>query len=283
MFELFRLIKNIFRFLVLIFLLGLAVICYARYIEPHMLKEKQVTVSSPFVTEEAENLKIVVFGDTHFSDYYTTDDFTKVIESVEKMEPDLIVFCGDLIDHYDIYAGDVDDISDKLSELQATCGKFAIFGNHDYGGGAENEYQNIMEAGGFTVLKNEYYGLDELGIGIIGIDDMLIGYGEPAVASWGRPDYFNLILAHEPDLIDEVQDYNVDLMISGHTHGRQINLKFFDEYILPPYGKHYIQGLYEFSNERKSKLYVNSGIGMTKLPFRFLSPPELTRITLTNK
>ena len=108
MFELFRLIKNIFRFLVLIFLLGLAVICYARYIEPHMLKEKQVTVSSPFVTEEAENLKIVVFGDTHFSDYYTTDDFTKVIESVEKMEPDLIVFSGDLIDHYDIYAGDVD-------------------------------------------------------------------------------------------------------------------------------------------------------------------------------
>ena len=84
-------------------------------------------------------------------------------------------------------------------------------------------------------------------------------------------------------MIGEVLDYNVDLMISGHTHGRQINIKFFDEYILPPYGKKYINGLYQLSNDRESQLYVNSGIGMTKLPYRFLSPPELTCITLKSE
>ena len=264
-------------------IVGVLLICYARYIEPQMLQIKDVTISSSRVAGSAENLKIAVFGDTHFSDYYTTDDFDKVIGAIKKIKPDIVVFSGDLIDHLDIYTEDVSVISDKLSEIEAPRGKFAIFGNHDYGGGAENKYGSIMEAGGFTVLKNEYYAIDELGIALIGIDDVVIGYGEPSVASWGRPDYFNIVLAHEPDVIDEVLDYNVDLMISGHTHGRQINIKFFDQYILPSYGKKYISGLYRFSNERESQLYVNSGIGMTKLPYRFLSPPELTCITLKNE
>lgn len=276
----FRVIKNTFRLIVVILILGVLSICYARYIEPQMLQVRDVTITSPHVAGKAENLKIAVFGDTHFGDYYSTEDFDKVLKGIKKMEPDLVVFDGDLIDHFDTYTEDISVISEKLSEIEVPCGKFAIFGNHDYGGGAENQYQSIMEAGGFTVLKNDYRAIDELGIAVIGIDDVLIGYGEPSTASWGRPDYFNIVLAHEPDLIDAVLDYNVDLMIAGHTHGRQINLKFFDDYILPPYGKKYINGLYRFDNERRSQLFVNSGIGMTKLPFRFLSPPELTCITL---
>jgi len=248
-----------------------------------MLQVKDVTIKSPQLSGEAENLKIAVFGDTHFSDYYSTEDFNKVLDKIGEMKPGMVVFTGDLIDHFDIYSDDTGAISDKLAKIEAPYGKFAIFGNHDYGGGAENEYESIMEAGGFTVLKNEYHAIDELGIAIIGIDDVIIGYGEPAIASWGRPDYFNIVLSHAPDVIDEVQDYHVNLMISGHTHGRQINLKFFDDYILPPYGKNYIEGLYRFSNERESQLYVNTGIGMTKLPYRFLSPPELTCITLESE
>lgn len=276
----FRLFKNIFRISVLIVLVGVILICYARYIEPHMLKVRDVTVTSPLVTAEAEGLKIAVFGDTHFSDYYTPGDFDKVLNAIDDMKPDVVVFSGDLIDHYNIYSGDVSVVSEKLSRIEAPYGKFAIFGNHDYGGGAENKYQSVMEAGGFTVLKNQYYAIDKLGIAVIGIDDVLIGYGDPAIVSWGRPDYFNIVLAHEPDLVDQVLNYNVDLMISGHTHGRQINLKFFDDYILPSYGKKYVSGQYGFDNERGSQLYVNSGIGMTKLPYRFISPPELTCITL---
>lgn len=276
----FRFIKNLFRFLILIMILGLAVILYARYIEPYILNEKYYTVKSPFVTEKVENLKIAVFGDTHFSDYYNTENFKKVIDSLKEKKPDIVVFTGDLIDYYNNYAGDIDEISKCLSEIEAPYGKYAVFGNHDYGGGAENKYQSIMESGGFTVLKNQYFAIDELGIAIIGIDDVIIGYGNPIVASFGRPDYFNIILSHAPDVIDEILNYNVDFMLSGHTHGRQINLKYFDDYILPPYGKNYINGMYEFSNDRDSELYVNPGLGTTKLPVRFLSPPELTYITI---
>lgn len=268
--------------MILIVLAGAILICYARYIEPHTLKVTDVTITSPMVTTDTDNLTIAVFGDTHFGDYYSPEDFDRVLEEIDEMKPDMVVFSGDLIDNFDIYSGDVSIISEKLSQIEAPYGKYAIFGNHDYGGGAENEYQSVMEAGGFKVLKNQYYAIDELGIAIIGIDDVVIGYGDPTIASWGRPDFFNIVLAHEPDLADLVLDYNVDLMISGHTHGRQINLKFFDDYILPPYGKKYISGLYRLENERQTQLYVNTGVGMTKLPYRFLSPPELTCITLKN-
>ena len=270
----------IFKILFLIIIITGLVLAYARYIEPKMLTEKNVSIESPYLSHNADGLKIVVFGDTHFGEYYQLKDFDKVLEAIEKQKPDLVFFSGDLIDHYKTYTENVDGISKKLSEIEAPLGKFAVFGNHDYGGGAENKYKSIMENGGFTVLKNEYYAFDDLGIAIIGIDDVVIGYGDPAVASWGRPDYFNIVLSHAPDVIDEVLDYNVDLMISSHTHGRQINIKYFDSYILPSHGKKYIKGLYPFENSRGSKLYVNSGIGTTKLPFRFLSPPELTCITL---
>ncbi|HML37098.1 MAG TPA: metallophosphoesterase [Bacillota bacterium] len=276
----FRLIKNILRLILLLIAVGAILVVYARYVEPHMLTVKDVTVASPRITADADNLKIAVFGDTHFGDYYTVKDFRKVVGAIGKMKPDVVVFTGDLIDNYDLYSGDTGKISGMLSEIQAPHGKYAIFGNHDYGGGAENKYQAIMEAGGFTVLKNNCLSIQKLGITIIGIDDAVIGYGDPSVASWGRPDHFNIVLAHEPDLIDQMMDYNVDLMISGHTHGRQINLKLFDRYILPSFGKEYVSGSFRFSNARNSELYVNSGVGTTKLPFRLFSPPELTCITL---
>jgi Predicted phosphohydrolases len=277
----FKFIKAVFRTIFLIIIIAGITLFYARYIEPKMLQEKEVTIHSTYVSENAENLKLVVFADTHFGPYYTTEDFKKVLKSIKELNPDIVFFSGDLIDHYNTYTEDVGVISKMLSSIEAPYGKFAVFGNHDYGGGAENNYESIMEGGGFTVLKNEYYAMDDLKIGIIGIDDVLIGYGNPKISSWGRPDYFNIILCHEPDVIDEVLNYNVDLMISSHTHGRQINIKFFDDYILPRYGQKYIKGLYQFENARKSQLYVNSGVGMTKLPFRFLSPPELTCITIT--
>ena len=248
----FRLIKNLFRIIFLILMIGVAVVCYAKYIEPHLLQEKHVTITSDKLDSRAEHLQIAVFGDTHFGEYYSTDDFDMVLTAIRKMKPDIVFFTGDLIDHYDLYPDDVGKISEKLAQIEAPYGKFAVLGNHDR----------------------------DLGIAIIGIDDVVIGYGDPSIASWGRPDSFNIVLSHAPDVIDQILDYNVDLMISGHTHGRQINIKYFDEYILPAYGRKYIHGLYQFSNERSSQLYVNAGIGMTKLPFRFLSPPELTRITL---
>lgn len=255
-------------------------ITYARFIEPKMLKESEVSIPSPVVTENAHGLTIALFADTHFGEYYALTDFEKVITMINDRNPDIVIFAGDLIDSFYEYQGNVADISSALDKINSKYGKFAVFGNHDYGGGAERKYKEIMETGGFMVLKNEYYALDALGVSIIGIDDMLIGYGNTEIASWAREDYFNIAISHAPDVIDEVLNNNIDLMLSGHTHGRQVNLPILDEYILPPGGRNYVKGIFDFENHRNTQLYVNSGIGTTKKPIRFLSPPEITFLTI---
>lgn len=276
----FKFIKGFFRLLLILILIAALLFTYARFIEPKMLKDTAVSIASPHISETSNGVKIALFADTHFSEFYSLSDFEKVIKAINDSDPDIVIFAGDLIDSFHTYEGDITEISAALNRIQSKHGKFAVFGNHDYGGGAERVYEGIMTDGGFTVLQNEYYAIDELAISIIGIDDMLIGNGDTEIVSLARDDYFNVAISHAPDVVDEVLDSNIDLMLSGHTHGKQVNIPFVNDYILPPGGKKYVKGTFDFENQRDTQLYVTSGIGTTQLPLRFLSPPEVAILTL---
>jgi hypothetical protein len=86
-----------------------------------------------------------------------------------------------------------------------------------------------------------------------------------------------ILLAHEPDILPDIARYNVDLMLSGHTHGGQVRIPFMPLLDLPVYGRHYVEGLFRYG---PTQLYVNRGIGAVGVPFRFRCPPEITVITL---
>lgn len=294
----FRAIKSILRLALLLLLSASLLFFYARYAEPGRLEETKLLLQ-PGASVPAQPLNIVIFADTHFSSTYTPQDFERAVERINAMQPDLVFFLGDLIDNYNDYDGDPKAISQALAQIHTTgactsaeiysgtsagsalqsSGKFAVFGNHDYGGGLENYYQDIMEAGGFQVLLNETVALPACNVTITGIDDMIIGYGDVSCASILPDDTFNIVLAHEPDIITDMTDFSVDFMVSGHTHGGQINLPYLSEQFLPPYGKIFISGEYRFENQRSTLLYVNRGLGTTKLPLRFMAAPELTQIT----
>lgn len=276
--------KIVFELFMLCIIIAIIAFGYARYIEPYNLKSLELSLEdTKLQIEGKENtLKVAVFSDTHFSQWYTPDDFKDVVSTINGQSPDLILFAGDLIDNFNQYEGSIDEIIGELAKLEAPMGKFAVYGNHDYGGGAEWQYESIMQAGGFTVLAGDYYALEDLKIALIGIDDILIGGGSPDIASWGREDYYNIVICHEPDVVDEVLDDNVNLMISGHTHGGQINVPIYTSKFLPPYGEKYVKGLFEFENPIGTRLYVTKGVGMTKLPFRFMAPPDVSFITLYN-
>jgi hypothetical protein len=85
-------------------------------------------------------------------------------------------------------------------------------------------------------------------------------------------------MVHEPDVLPLVDRYNVDLMLSGHTHGGQVRFPFLPPMHLPPLGKKYVEGLFR---RRATQLYVNRGIGTVGLPVRFNCPPEIAEITLS--
>ena len=285
----FKISKFFFKIILLLIIILVLIFVYARYIEPYRLVTTELTTENKHIANDAGDITIAVFSDTHFNDSgnFTFEHFEKVIDTINDRNPDIILFLGDLIDDYSNHQGDTAKISEALSKLSARLGKFAVYGNHDHGGGAYMSYRRIMENGGFIVFENEFVALNDRKLVLIGLDDFVLGNGDTSVVSRSvKPDHFNLVFSHVPDVIDDLLDDNIDFMISGHTHGGQINFgqvnsERYRHIFFPPYGRNYIQGRYDFENDANTTLYVNSGIASTILPLRFMAPPEVTFITIT--
>lgn len=273
-----KLFKWIFTLIFIVTLISVLCVGYAHFIEPGRLTVKQLQDVSYSMEQP---VTVAVFADTHFGFQYDMEDFQKVVDKVNENPPDILLFAGDLIDNLNQYPGDTSQISAKLAMMKANIGKYAVFGNHDYGGGAEHEYEDIMNAGGFKVLVNQQVTFRKYNLRLIGIDDMLIGYGNPAAADRADPAMYNLILCHEPDVADRILESSADYMFAGHSHGGQIRVPFYTQQFLPSYGKKYVKGQYALNNGNKTILYVNSGLGTTKVPARFRAVPELTYLTIT--
>jgi hypothetical protein len=89
------------------------------------------------------------------------------------------------------------------------------------------------------------------------------------------------MLAHSPEIFRRIKSQNIDLVLTGHTHGGQVNIPFITNFFLPvKYGRKYKSGLFK---EDSTYLYVNRGVGTTLLPFRFNAPPEITLIELNQE
>lgn len=267
--------KVIFALIFIVIIIAALTAGYAKFIEPNRLVTTDLNYHHPKIKDE---VRIAVFADTHFGFDYDLEDFQKVIDKVNADPPDILLFGGDLIDNLNHYNGSTTEISAALSQLKAKSGKYAVFGNHDYGGGAEYKYKDIMKAGGFKVLVNETQSFDQFNFRLIGIDDMVIGYGNPEAANKAPSDQYNFVLCHEPDVIDQISNHNVQYMVAGHTHAGQIRIPIYTNNFLPPYGEKYVKGEYNANN---ILLYVNAGLGTTKIPARLLAPPELTYITIS--
>ncbi|MCC9023805.1 metallophosphoesterase [Bacillus nakamurai] len=253
---------------------------YARYIEPHMINITRHTIRHRLIPRGFDKFRIVQFTDTHLSDVYTSKDLDKVVQKINQLKPDLIAFTGDLIDKPHLYQDHQRALS-ALQKLQAPFGKLCVYGNHDHGGYGTNTYKALMEEAGFQVKRNGYERLrltDGSSIEIAALDDLMLGKPDyEGTLSRLSADVFSILLVHEPDAALEIGGYPVNLQLSGHTHGGQIQLPFFGPLITPPYGKIYTDGMYTLND---TAIYVNRGLGTTRLPLRFLAKPEIALFTL---
>ncbi|WP_246944020.1 metallophosphoesterase [Bacillus pinisoli] len=254
---------------------------YSRYIEPHQLEINRYDVRSPYIPKGFKGIRILQFSDTHIGHYYDIDQFSELIHTINGLEADLVFFTGDLIDAPDRYPNP-SQLIPLLSAIRAPLGKFSIYGNHDHGGYGTESYKQIMEQAGFTLLINSATNITFLNetITIAGLDDYMLG----------RPDFeqtlrqipeneYTILLAHEPDVAKISHSYPVHLQLSGHSHGGQVQFPFYGAVITPPYASDYVEGFYEIGNIPLT-LYVNRGLGTTRVPFRFLSKPEISIFTL---
>lgn len=270
--------KKILSVLSILMTILIMIYIYARFIEPELLTVRYETINTDYIKKE--EIKILQFSDTHISEYFDIDDLNNAIDKINEENPDIVVFTGDLIDQFNNYENkdNIHEIWEALGSINAPI-KYAVYGNHDYGGGAEKVYKEIMEKSGFKLLINEKEELHQYNINFIGMDDSIFGEYEPAVISGHMDkDMYNIVLSHEPDVADKLLEYSIDLLLAGHSHGGQVNLPFAN--YLPSLGEKYVRGFYDFDNFRQTKVYVNIGLGTSTIPMRFMAAPELTVITL---
>lgn len=281
------------------FVLLLAVLllaAYAAWIAPRRLSVTRLDVFSPELPPGFEGRVVVQFSDTHLHYAYSLKRFARLVDAINALRPDLVAFTGDLFDGRACPAGDPAVIP-LLARIEAPLGKFAVYGNHDFGRDRLTRTSGaFLGAGGFAVLVNETRTVASPGSGdtitVSGLDDCVRGRPDPQAALGALPeDGFHLLLAHEPDPAPSYAAYPVDLQLSGHSHGGQVALPLVGALIRTPYGRRYVRGLFAFRRrtartaradqaDRKFYLYVNRGIGTTRLPFRFGSRPELTAFAL---
>lgn len=275
----------------------------------HKIHINRVDIISERVPASFNGYRIVQLSDLHVGTWGNDKKFiSALVDSVNSLKPDLIVFTGDIVNRE---TSELVPFLDVLSRLHAPDGVYSILGNHDYGdymdwSSAEARIENnrrlaaYQQTMGWTLLNNERKILTNNNdtIVLIGVENV----GDPPFPTYGdlakalpiskdslfnqNDDHFKILLSHNPAHWEHVkQTTNIDLTLSGHTHAMQMMIKAGKKEWSPAvyrYAKW--GGLYEFTPEGSKdalRLYVNIGAGEVGLPARLLDAyPEITLLTL---
>ena len=268
--------KMIFIFIFLVIVVTL----YSIFLEPRMLFTHEEKIVSEKISDGIHGLKIVQFSDLHYGTYYNKNNLHKLVKRINKLSPDVIVFTGDLVDdNYDLNKDDISYITKEFSKLNAKIGKYAVYGNHDV---KLESFNNILYDSSFVLLKNSYdlvYGNDSKPILIYGVDDVLFGHPDISNLKDIQEDIYKIVLVHEPDYIDKI-DSNVDLVLAGHSHNKQVNIPLISNFVLPKGAKKYYKSHYRVND---TDLYVSNGVGCGLIQMRLFSPPSISLFRLTKK
>lgn len=244
-----------------------------------------------------KGLKIIHISDIHSGSLQDKQAVEKGVYKIMQQKPDLILFTGDLVNNE---AVEMDELASVFSTLKAPMGVFSILGNHDYGdykqwGSAEKKAANLSTLKevhrnmGWRLLLNEHVVLEKekQTIALIGVENWgakgnFSKYGDLKKAYTGSDEHsFKLLMSHDPshweaEVCKSFSD--IDLMLSGHTHGMQFGVEI-PGFRWSPVQYMYKQwaGLYKYKHQ---KLYVNRGFGFLGYPGRVGILPEITLIEL---
>jgi hypothetical protein len=262
-------------------------------------KEEKITIKINGLHNDLNGLKIVQLSDLHLAGFYHHLNLLQdVIDRVNIINPDLILNTGDFIS----YGWREFDRNDTIiSKANSRYGNFAIMGNHDFGtyhphfteADLENNVQilnNMIHSSGYKILNDEHtiVKIGESKIAIIGVVTkgrhpyFMHGDLDKAMAGIDSAD-LKILLSHDPNHWEKsvVNKTDIDITLSGHTHGMQMGIitKRFrwspSKYFYPHWA-----GLF---SEGKQVHYVNRGLGVLAIPFRIWMPPEITIITLESE
>ncbi len=254
---------------------------------------KRVTLHFPNLPKAFDGFKMLQISDLHTGSFTSTEPLKQAVEMINKQEADLVFFTGDLVNNV---ATELTDHMDTLKEIRAKQGVFSVLGNHDYGdyvnwGSREEKHRNLQTLidshgrMGWQILLNEHRKIEKDGehIAVLGVENWgnrrgFPKYGKLHQAYSGTENSpFKVLLSHDPSHWDgEINQHykDVDLTLSGHTHGMQFGVN------IPGWKWSPVQYVYDqwagLYKKGQQYLYVNTGLGFLGYPGRVGFLPEIT-------
>lgn len=267
---------KILKIIFIVFISIVLILLYARYLGTKGLSINEFPIKTGYLDQAYDGFKIVHFTDLHYGSTVTIDDVKKLVKAINNEDPHLIIFTGDLIDkEYAVSEKEFKKLKEELEKLNPEIEVLAVKGNHDY----DHEYfdKMVLELN-WHFLDNTYeyvYYKSEAPIVFVGLDDLTKGNPDyPNAFSYLNEvgdGYYTIILAHEPDQIKEINNYNFNLFLAGHSHLGQVRLPLIGAVYTPVGAKKYYDEHYKVNN---ADLYISGGIGTSVVKFRTLNPPS---------
>ena len=274
--------KNILKTLLLLTFSILFVKAF--FIEPDKIIVHKVTLKLNNWDKKHDNLKIAIISDIHFgAPFINAEKLEKIVQLTNKEKPDLILLPGDFVSHGVIGGKFVKPelVADILSKLKSKYPMIAVLGNNDWGYNGK-KVTLALENKKIIVLENNAKELVINGkpLWIAGVADLTKRFPDINKALSKIKDKTPvLLLSHNPDVFPFVPN-RVNLTISGHTHGGQVNLPVLGRLIVPSgFGDRYAFG---HIHENNKDLFVSTGIGTSTIPVRFGVLPEIVILTIKN-
>lgn len=275
--------------------LGFIMVMYGLCIGRTEIEVRKVNITSNSIPAAFHGYKIVQLSDLHLGSLLKDEFWIKDLAShIDKLQPDLVVFTGDLVN---TYAEETEGWESIFNAIQAPDGKWACKGNHDY---SHYKWRNDIDSTQNAIAVTEAY--KKLGWKLLNDSSTVLtketdslyvcgvqnisrppfhSYGSVSKAMQNIPDSLPIImLSHDPIAWEDSirQHKNVLLTLSGHTHAMQMGIDCWGIHLSPASIMHpYWDGTYQQDGQY---LHVNRGLGYVGFPMRIGMKPEITLIEL---
>jgi predicted MPP superfamily phosphohydrolase len=254
---------------------------YPVFIERSLVQVNNYRIPVPRLPPAFEGFTIVQLTDLHYGPLVSYRQLQRVVERANAIPRDITVCTGDYVQELN-KCREIDKIWPLLGTLHAPKGVFSVLGNHDHWADTGRSLYWLDKTGQDLRRQTRKFERNGQALWIAGAGDYLMDrFSIDALAKPIPENDCRIVLAHNPDSADSIYDAPPDLMISGHTHGGQINIPFIGTPILPVNNKNYSSGLKK--SVRGFPVFISRGIGWANYPVRFNCYPEIAVLHLTSK
>ncbi|MCU7498799.1 MAG: metallophosphoesterase [Ignavibacteria bacterium] len=252
------------------------------------IEVRHVELKKAGLPESLKNFRITFISDTQADPYTNKKRLGRYIERVNETKPDLVLVGGDVITSSPDY---INLAAEYLGDIRSRLGVYSCVGDHDNWAYRNDNARSLREVS--TALKekkvdmldnqNKIFNVGNAAIGVTFVTSTYVGrIGTDLLDRLTDLNHssIRILLTHQPSqyLIDRAAEEHYDLLLAGHTHGGQITFLFpFHNFTFTQFETPYVKGDFHIGN---MLMVVTRGLGMSIVPFRYNSTPEITVITL---